>query len=41
MEAEREMMNIIHMYGLILSLDGGAKKAALDCIKAIWEDEQS
>lgn len=40
-EAERQMMNTIHMYGMILSLDGGTKKTALDCIKAILEEEQS
>lgn len=39
-EVERQMMNTIHMYGLILSLDGGAKKTALDRIKAILEEEQ-
>lgn len=39
-EAERQMMNTVHMYGLILSLDGGAKKIALDRVKAILEEEQ-
>lgn len=39
-EAERQMMNTVHMYGLILSLDGGDKKTALDRVKAILEEEQ-
>lgn len=39
-EAERKMMNTIHLYGLLLSLDGGAKKIALDRIEAILEEEQ-
>lgn len=40
-EAERQMMNTIHMYGLILSLDGGAKKIALASIDEIMREEQS
>lgn len=39
-EEERQMINTIHLYGLILSLDGGTKNAALDCIRAILEEEQ-
>lgn len=39
-EAERQMMNTVHMYGLILSLDGGAQKTASDRINAILEEEQ-
>lgn len=39
-EAERQMMNTIHLYGLLLSLDGGAKKKALDCIEVILEEKQ-
>lgn len=38
-EAERGMMNTIHLYGLILSLDGG-KLAFLDHIKATLEEKQ-
>ena len=39
-EAEREMINTIHLYGLILSLDGGGKLAFLDHIKATLEEKQ-
>ena len=31
-EAEREMMNTIHLYGLILSLDDRGKEIAKDYI---------
>lgn len=34
-EAEREMMNTIHLYGLILSLDDNTTDVALDYAKAI------
>lgn len=34
-EAEREMMNTIHMYGLMLSLDDNTTDVAFDCAKAI------
>lgn len=37
-EAERQMMNTIHLYGMILSLDGGTKKAALDRIEEIMRE---
>lgn len=40
-EAEREMMNTIHMYGLMLSLDDGGKLAFMDHIEAILKEEQS
>ncbi len=40
-EAEREMMNTIHLYGLILSLGDGGKDAALDYMAAILKEEQS
>ncbi len=39
--AEREMMNRIHLYGLILSLDDGGKETALKGIEAILEGKQS
>lgn len=38
---ERQMMNTIHMYGLMLSMDGASKSALLDHIKAILKEEQS
>lgn len=37
-EAERQMMNTIHFYGLILSLDSSTMKIALERIEAILED---
>ena len=37
-EAEREMMNTIHLYGLILSLGDGGKETALKGIEAILEE---
>lgn len=40
-EAEREMMNTIHLYGLILSLGAGGKESALESIEAILRGEQS
>lgn len=40
-EAERKMMNTIHLYGLIFSLDGGSKLAFLDHIEAILKEERS
>ncbi len=39
-EVEREMMSTIHVYGLIFSLDGSGKDAALDYMEAILEKEQ-
>ena len=35
-EAEREMMNTIHLYGLILSLDDNTTDVALDYANAIF-----
>lgn len=40
-EAERKMMNTIHLYGLILSLDDGGKETVLNGVEAILEEEQS
>ncbi len=40
-EAEREMMNTIHLYGLILSLGDGGKETVLKGVEAILEEEQS
>lgn len=40
-EEERQMINTIHLYGLILSLGGGAKKIALARINEIMRGEQS
>lgn len=38
-EAERQMMNTIHVYGLIFSLDGNGKENALKDIEAILEEQ--
>lgn len=38
-EAEREMMNTIHLYGLIFSLGDGSKFAFLEHIKATLEEQ--
>lgn len=38
-EAEREMMNTIHLYGLIFSLDDSGKETVLKGVEAILEDE--
>ena len=40
-KVEREMMNTIHLYGLIFSLDGGGKDAASDYMAPILKEEQS
>lgn len=39
-DAERQMMDTIHTYGLIFSMDADTKKFAIDCIEAILKGEQ-
>lgn len=39
-EEERQMMNTIHLYGLILSLDDGTTKIAWDRIEEIMEEHK-
>lgn len=38
-EAEREMMDTIHLYGLIFSLDGSGKETVLKGVEAILEEQ--
>ena len=40
-EAERQMMNTIHMYGLIFSMDADTKKFIIDCMDAILKGAQT
>ena len=39
-EAERQMMDDIHLHGMILSLDDDAQKTALDYIEAAMKEER-
>lgn len=38
-EAEREMMDTIHLYGLIFSLGDGGKETVLKGVEAILEEQ--